>query len=121
MAGERRFEILARTRRLDGWIAVDDFELCHERFDGGWTPALKRTVVRRGEAVVVLPYDPVRDEVVLIEQFRAGAVFDAAHPWLVETVAGLLDKSLSAAETARQELHEEAGLTATDLALLWQG
>ncbi len=118
---DERIEIVETERRLDGWLAVDLVRLRHRRFDGRWTPVLERIVVRRGGAVVVLPYDPVRDEVVLIEQFRAGAVADTTDAWLIETVAGLRDQQGSAEATARRELVEEAGLEATELVPVWEG
>ncbi len=121
MADDDRLRIHAHERPLDGWISVDEVTLSHRRFDGGWTRPLKRMIVRRGEAVVVLPYDPERDRVVLIEQFRAGAIADPRTPWLVEAVAGLRDKAGSPAETGRRELTEEAGLEATDLVQVWEG
>ncbi|TVQ29134.1 MAG: NUDIX domain-containing protein [Geminicoccaceae bacterium] len=116
-----RLEIGAVERLLEGWVAVDRLELRHERFDGGLTDWLQRTVLRRGQAVVVLPYDPVVDGVVLIEQFRAGAVDDANSAWLIEAVAGLLDKGGPPEATARRELMEEAGLEALDLVPLYHG
>lgn len=59
----------------------------------------------------VLPYDPQRDEVVLIEQFRVGAMGRTDNPWLVEMVAGLIDKDEQPEEVAHREAEEEAGLT----------
>ena len=120
MAG-RELEVAAVDRQLDGWIAVDLLTLRHARFAGGVTRWLERTVVRRGGAVIVLPYDPVADTLVLIEQFRAGAVDDAGGAWLIETVAGLLDKGGTAADTARLELGEEAGLQAAALVQVYEG
>lgn len=121
MVTDRKVEVVEIERRLDGWLAVDLLRLKHVRFDGRWTPVLDRHLVRRGEAVVVLPYDPVRDTVVLIEQFRPGAIADADTSWLIETVAGLLDRAGTPEETARREMVEEAGLEAMDLVRLWQG
>ena len=65
----------------------------------------------RHDAVCVLPYDPQRDEVVLIEQFRIGAMGRTGNPWLVEMVAGLIDKDEQPEEVAHREAEEEAGLT----------
>jgi ADP-ribose pyrophosphatase len=121
MSDDERVRIHARERALNGWIAVDDLVLSHRRFDGGWTRPLDRRIVCRGEAVVVLPYDPLRDAVVLIEQFRAGAIADPDSPWLVEAVAGLRDQAGSPEETGRRELMEEAGLEAGAMVQLWQG
>jgi ADP-ribose pyrophosphatase len=71
--------------------------------------------------VVVLPYDPVADTLVLIEQFRAGAIADPIDSWLIEAVAGLIDKDLGPEATARAELREEAGLEAEELVQVYEG
>jgi ADP-ribose pyrophosphatase len=63
----------------------------------------------------VLPYDPVRDEVVLIEQFRPGAFTAGTEPWLVEIVAGIIEDDETAEDVARRETVEEAGCTVTDI------
>ncbi len=118
---DRGVKVETTEHLLEGWIAVDRLHLRHTRFDGNWTRLLPRMLVRRGEAVVVLPYDPVRDAVVLIEQFRVGAVGGNRPPWLFEAVAGLRDKAGSPEETARRELVEEAGLVGEDLVLVWEG
>lgn len=61
-------------------------------------------------AVCVLPYDPIADRVVLVEQFRAGCVDDPGRPWLVEAVAGLMEQGESPEDVARREIFEECGL-----------
>lgn len=67
--------------------------LRHELFAGGMSREISRELFVRHDAVCVLPYDPQRDEVVLIEQFRVGAMDKGANPWLVELVAGLIDRT----------------------------
>lgn len=105
----------ARSERLErpfvGHFALEHHELRHRRFDGTMTPTLDRLVFASGDAVTVLPYDPVRDRVLLIEQFRAGpfARHDAV-PWCLETIAGRCDADESLEQTARREAEEEAGL-----------
>jgi ADP-ribose pyrophosphatase len=76
---------------------------------------LGREVLERGHAVAVLPFDPMRDQVVLIEQFRIGALGVVADPWLVEPVAGIIEPGEPAPEVARREALEEAGLELLDL------
>jgi ADP-ribose pyrophosphatase len=104
-----------RSDRLErpfvGHFALERHELRHRRFDGTMSPTLERLVFASGDAVTVLPYDPVRDRVLLIEQFRAGpfARRDAV-PWCLETIAGRCDADESLEETARREAEEEAGL-----------
>ncbi len=92
----------------DGFMKVREFRLRHRRFDGGWSPLLSRELVQRRAAVGVLLFDPVRDEVALVEQFRVGALRDD-DPWLLELVAGLIDvDGESTEEVARREAVEEA-------------
>ena len=57
----------------------------------------------------VLPYDPRRDEVVLIRQFRAGAYVAGRHPWTWEIVAGIIEDGESPEDLVRREAVEEAG------------
>lgn len=76
---------------------------------------LSRELFVRHDAVCVLPYDPQRDRVVLIEQFRVGALGKVDNPWLIELVAGLIDKDEAPDEVARREAVEEAGLELADL------
>ena len=85
---EPRFRILARERVHDGFYRLDVLTLTHERFLGGWTEPLRRELLVQRPAVAVLPYDPARDLVVLVEQFRTGCVDRPGEPWLVEAVAG---------------------------------
>ena len=88
-------EVVAKTTPYEGYFKLDIYRLKHRLFEGGWSGEMTREVFRRGHAVSVLPYDPVLDQVVLIEQFRPGAYaaldsgwFDAdASPWLIECVA----------------------------------
>jgi len=113
---EPRVEILDRTVVFDGYFRMVRYRLRHWQFAGGFGPELVREVFVRGHAAAVLPYDPVRDEVVLIEQFRAGALETPCDPWLLETVAGIIEDGERAEEVARREALEEAGLEVLDLA-----
>ncbi len=110
MPKRRHFEILERRRRHDGFFKLDLLRLRHERFDGGWSVPLRRELFLQREAVAALPYDPRRDRVVLIEQFRAGAIEAPEGPWLVEAVAGLREPGEDPEEVARREVAEETGL-----------
>ena len=105
----RDFEILERRRVYDGHFKVDQFRLRHRLFDGGWSGEVTRELFERGHVAAVLPYDPVRDEVILIEQFRVGALEAPGGPWLLEIVAGVIDEGESPADVARRESLEEAG------------
>ena len=115
--GRGDVETLSREQPYTGYVAVEELKLRHRRFDGDWSPPVTRSVVSYGDAVTVLPYDPRRDRVLLIEQFRpAPFARGDRNPWCIEVVAGRIDRVEPAAETARREAAEEAGLTLGRLA-----
>ncbi|MBR9861852.1 MAG: NUDIX domain-containing protein [Rhodobacteraceae bacterium] len=112
--GFRRGAVQQESRALPyaRYFDVEDVHLRHPRFDGGMSPVIERTVLRAADAVTVLPYDPVRDQVVVVEQFRPAAyVRGDCHPWVLEPVAGRCDGDEPVEEVARREMIEEAGLT----------
>jgi ADP-ribose pyrophosphatase len=108
--------ILARETCFRGFYRLERLQLRHRQFSGAMGPALSRELFVRHDAVCVLPYDPQRDCVVLVEQFRVGALDKAANPWLLELVAGLIDSDEAPEQVARREAREEAGL---ELGALW--
>jgi ADP-ribose pyrophosphatase len=93
-----------------GFFRVDHFLLRHRLFAGGWSAELSREVFLRHDAAGILLYDPQRDEIVLIEQFRLAAHLAGFAAWQLEIVAGIIDSDESAAAVARREAEEEAGL-----------
>jgi ADP-ribose pyrophosphatase len=104
------------TRPYSKFFGVEDYVLSHRTFAGGWSNAVHRTAFVSADAVTVLPYDPVLDKVVLIEQFRIGAYARGdRRPWLLEVVAGRCDSGQSPEAVARREAEEEAGLTLGEL------
>ena len=108
---QRRVEIVERKRVYDGFFKLDVARVRHELFRGGMSPELKREIFVQRQAVAVLPYDPRADRVVLVEQFRAGTIDWGGEPWLLEAVAGILDKDGEAVEAAaKREVKEECGL-----------
>lgn len=107
----RTVEIVKRDTCYQGFYRLDKVHLRHELFAGGLGREISRELFVRHDAVCVLPYDPQRDEVVLIEQFRVGALDKTQNPWLIELVAGLIDKDEQPEEVAHREAEEEAGLT----------
>ncbi|CAA0109493.1 ADP-ribose pyrophosphatase [Zhongshania aliphaticivorans] len=94
-----------------GFFQVRELRLRHRLFGGGWGNWLSRELFVRGPAVGLLPYDPVNDTILKVEQFRVGALSRAKSPWLLELVAGIIDTDESPADVARREAKEEAGLT----------
>ena len=94
-----------------GFFGLDVLHLRHRRFDGGTSPWLTREVFVAGDAVTVLPYDPVRDRVLVIEQLRMGPLGRGDPlPWQLEAIAGRIDPGETPEDAARREAAEEAGL-----------
>jgi ADP-ribose pyrophosphatase len=108
-------KILERETCFQGFYRLDRLHLSHRLFAGGMGRPISRELFVRHDAVCVLPYDPQLDRVVLIEQFRVGAMDKSPSPWLIEVVAGLIDKDEQPDEVARREAVEEAGLTLGEL------
>ena len=111
----KRWEILKKKTAFQGYFQIDRYTLRHDLFNGGTSASLTREVFERGHAAAVLPYDPVRDEVVLIEQFRIGAMDAPAGPWLTEIVAGIIEPGETEESVCLREAEEEAGCKITAL------
>lgn len=98
------------------YFAVEEFDLAFRRYDGTMSVLVNRAVFVSGDAAIVLPYDPDRDRVMVIEQFRVGPLGRGdPQPWLVEAIAGRIDGGETPEEAARREAREEAGLVLRDL------
>ena len=102
--------VLSKERAFDGFFKIDRYRLSHRLFKGGWGQELQRELFVRGDASCVLPYDPITDQVVLLEQFRVGAVDHNQTPWLLELVAGMNDEGETPETVVRREGMEEAGI-----------
>lgn len=110
-AGPGDVTVCDRRRPYSGFFAVEEYELCHVRFDGSASPVLHRAAFISTDAVTVLPYDPARDRVMVVEQFRMGPFArDDAQCWSLEAIAGRIDPGETPQQTASREAQEEAGL-----------
>lgn len=103
-------EIIRREEMYKRFFRVEKVFLRHKLFDGGWGQEIGRELFVRGEAVAVVLYDPVRDLIGMVEQFRVGALDEPSGPWCYEVVAGMLEQGESPEEVARRELMEEANV-----------
>lgn len=108
--GTSDVEILNQETCFKGFFRMNRYTLRHRLFAGGWSANLTRELFERGHAGAMLPYDPVTDQVVLLEQFRIGAIDGKRSPWLLELVAGILEEGEDSAALIRREAQEEAGL-----------
>ena len=113
--GKQDVDVQSITTVYQGYFRIDRYLVRHRTFAGGWTGTVSREIFERGHAVGVLPYDPVLDRVVLIEQYRTGALAAGRDPWLVEIVAGIIEPGETPADVAARETQEEAGGVILDL------
>ena len=102
------YQITKRDAAYQGFFRLDRVHIRHERYAGGYLEVV-RECFERGNAAAVIPYDPVLDEIVLIEQFRVGGVDSPAGPWMTEVVAGILEADETPEAVVRRETMEESG------------
>jgi ADP-ribose pyrophosphatase len=112
-------EVLEKTICFEGFFRIEKYRLRHRLFSGDWSQPLVREVFERGHAAAVLPYDPIRDEVILIEQFRVGALDAQDGSWLLEIVAGMIETGETAQDVVKRESIEEADCIISDLIPLY--
>jgi ADP-ribose pyrophosphatase len=115
---DKQFEVLNRETVYRGFFRVEKYRLKHTLFGGGWSSEITRELFNRGRCVAVLLYDPDADKVVLIEQFRVGAILNPDKAWLVEIVAGAIEEGETAEEVAYRESLEEAGCSIQELIVI---
>ncbi len=109
--GEAGITGLSRHSNFIGFFSAETLRYRFRKFSGATSKEVDREVLVTGDAVSVLPWDPKRDLVLLIEQVRAGAIARGdRNPWSLEAIAGLLDRDESPEDAARREALEEADL-----------
>ena len=106
----KKFELLQNETVWNGFLRLSRLQIRHSSFDGGWCEPVVRERLEGLAAVSVLLFDPDADELVLVEQFRAGLVDRIEPPWCIETVSGFCDRKHESVESvARREVMEETG------------
>ncbi len=105
-------KVQSKTTPYVNYFAVEEHNLSFPRFDGAMSPVVNRAAFLGGDAVTVLPYDPQRDSVLIVEQFRVGPYMRGDQlPWHLEPIAGRIDPGETPENTARREALEEANLS----------
>lgn len=102
-------EILENENLYRGFLGMNRFHVRHSLFAGGVSPVIVRERVESFQAASVLLYDPFLDKVVMIEQFRIGAIDDPGGAWVLEVIGGVIERGETPEEVARREAIEEAG------------
>ncbi len=113
--GARDVRVLDDQAVWSGHFSMRRLTLQHRRFAGGWSDTMVREVFERGDAVAVLPYDPATDSLVMIEQFRPGAIRGDDSPWMLELIAGVVEVGECDEGVAHREAMEEAACELSDL------
>jgi ADP-ribose pyrophosphatase len=103
-------EIVEATNAFERFLRVEVFRFRHRLFSGEWSALRSYDVLRRGQAAAIVLYDPDRESVVLVEQFRLPALLAGSSPWQLETAAGLVDSGETPPAVAVRETQEETGL-----------
>jgi nudix-type nucleoside diphosphatase (YffH/AdpP family) len=104
--------VVATRPPQGGFFRMQDIDVRHKRFDGTRSDTLHREIFVAVDAAFVLPYDPVRDKVILVEQVRFGPMMrHDPNPWMLEPVAGIVDARETPEQAAHRESFEEAAVT----------
>jgi ADP-ribose pyrophosphatase len=98
-----------------GFLTLARYRLRHRLYGGGWSEVVTRERIEHLNAAGVLLYDPCRDQVVMVEQFRIGALECGPGAWVVEPPGGVVGEGCDPATVAVREAREETGCIATDL------
>ena len=104
-----KYKILNKINLYSGFFSFNKYEFIHEKHNGKWTDKVQREIFGGSNVATLLPYDPVRKEIVLIQQFRAGVLSRYDDDYLYEIVAGIINQGENAEDTAKRECLEETG------------
>ena len=104
-----KYKILNKQNLYSGFFNLNKYEFIHQKHDGKWTDKIQREVFSGAHVSTLLPYDPIRKEIILIQQFRAGVLSRYDDDYLYEIVAGIIDQGEKAEDTAKRECLEETG------------
>ena len=110
----KKFNIVSKEIVYDGFFKVLKYRVKHALFNGGESETYSRELLERGHAVAVLLHDPILDQIILVEQFRVGAI-ESDNPWVIELVAGMIEPGESVEDVARREVKEECGAEVSEL------
>ena len=104
-----KYKINNKINLYSGFFSLNKYEFTHKKHDGEWTSTVRREIFSGAHVSSLLPYDPIKKEIILIQQFRAGVLSRYDDDYLLEIVAGIIDEGENPEETAIRECFEETG------------
>ena len=104
-----KYKIINKKNLYSGFFSLNKYEFTYEKHDGEWTSTVDREIFSGAHVSTLLPYDPIKKEIILIQQFRAGVLSRYDEDYLLEIVAGIIDEGENPEETAIRECFEETG------------
>lgn len=104
-----KYKIINKKNLYTGFFSLNKFEFVHQKHDGSWTEKVEREIFSGAHVSTLLPFDPIRNEIILIQQFRVGILSKNDEEYLYEIVAGIIDENELPEETAKRECMEETG------------
>ena len=106
---ESKFKIINKKNIHSGFFKMNEITLKYRKYDGNWSNEVKRELFGGAQVSAVLPYDPLKKEIILIQQFRPGTISKNFDNYLNEIVAGIIDPGEKPETTAKRECMEETG------------
>ncbi len=103
------FKIISNKNIYSGFFKMNEVSLKYKKYDGNWSNVIKRELFGGAQVSCVLPYDPIKNEIVLIQQFRPGTISYKQNNYLDEIVAGIIDEGEDPETAAKRECYEETG------------
>ena len=104
-----KYKIINKKKLYSGFFSLNKYEFIHEKHNGDWTNVVEREIFSGAHVSTLLPYDPIKEEIILIQQFRAGVLSRYNEKYLYEIVAGIIDKNEKPEDAAKRECFEETG------------
>lgn len=104
-----KFKILSNKNIYSGFFKMNEITIKYKKYDGSWSNSINRELFGGAQVSAVLPYDPIKKEIVLIQQFRPGTIAKNLGNYLDEIVAGIIDPGEDPQTTAKRECLEETG------------
>ena len=102
-----KYNILEKINLYSGFFNLNKYRFIHEKHDGEWTDEIEREIFSGAHVAALLPYDPIKKKIILIQQFRAGSISRFDSDYLYEIVAGIIDEGENAEEAAKRECLEK--------------